>query len=352
MTYQTTDRRIDRLLHLLVENATVVLPGPKIAAEIGVSRYKVRSWIDKLRRLGVEVQGHSLSGYQLRKLPDVLSPTRIRAEIGDCEIGNKILHYFVVDSTNTAAMELAAQGAPHGTVVLAEEQTGGRGRFGRTWYSEKASGIYSSVILRPVLPPSAAPILTLMAGLATRQAIINAAEITPDIRWPNDLLVNGKKAAGILTEMNAEMDRVHAVVLGIGLNVNHSEMPSNLQREATSLRIESKRIYSRVHLMAALLRQIQTFYELLLSRGAAEISRQWAAASTFASGKRVRVSTKGGYQTATTLGLEPSGALRVRFDDGQEQFLFSGDVVEVKEAISGQRLANTYQPLDRGLADR
>jgi BirA family transcriptional regulator, biotin operon repressor / biotin---[acetyl-CoA-carboxylase] ligase len=330
MTYQATDRRIDRLLQLLVENATVVLPGPKIAAEIGVSRFRVWTWIEKLRRLGVEIQGHHLSGYQLRSLPDVLSPSRIRAEIGDCEIGNKIFHYFLVDSTNAVAMKLAAQGMPHGTVVVAEEQTGGRGRLGRTWYSEKASGIYSSIILRPALPPSAAPILTLMAGLAARQAIIAATELIPDIRWPNDLLVNGKKAAGILTEMNAEMDRVHSVVLGIGLNVNHSEMPPDLRRVATSFRIEGQRVYSRVHLMAALLRKTQTLYDLLMSRGGAEIATQWAAASSFASGKRVRVSLRSGQYTATTLGLEPSGALRVRFDDGREDSLLSGDVVELK----------------------
>jgi BirA family biotin operon repressor/biotin-[acetyl-CoA-carboxylase] ligase len=331
MIYRVTDRRIDRLLHLLVENATVVLPGPKIAAEIGVSRYTVWKWIEKLRALGVEIQGHTLTGYQLRKLPDVLSPSMIAAETGGCEIGKKILHYFLIDSTNTAAMKLAAQGAPHGTAVLAEEQTAGRGRFGRTWFSEKASGIYSSIILRPALPPSAAPILTLMAGLAARQAIIAVADLAPDIRWPNDLLLNGKKAGGILTEMNAELDRVHCVVLGIGLNVNHAQMPPDLRRAATSLRIEGQRVYSRAHLAAALLRQIQTFYDLLMSQGGAKIASRWSAVSSFASGKRVRVGLMNGHYSGTTLGLESNGALRVRFDDGHEEALVSGEVVELKE---------------------
>jgi BirA family biotin operon repressor/biotin-[acetyl-CoA-carboxylase] ligase len=344
MAYQATDRRIDRLLQLLVENATVILPGPKLAAEIGVSRSRVWTWIEKLRRLGVEIQGHNLTGYQLRRLPDMLSPNRIRAGIGDSEIGNKIFHYFVVDSTNSVAAELAAQGAPHGTVVLAEEQTSGRGRFGRTWYSEKASGIYTSIILRPALPPSAAPILTLMAGLAVRQAIIDATKLTADIRWPNDLLVNGKKTAGILTEMTAEMDRLHSVVLGIGINVNHSEMPPDLRRQATSLRIEGKRVYSRVHLASALLRQIERFYGLLISRGGAEIARRWIAGSSFASGKRVKVSLKGGHHLATTNGLESSGALRIRFDDGREESLLSGEVVEIKEAVSGQHSAFSKKP--------
>lgn len=330
MTSQTTDRRIDRLIYLLVENATVVLPGPKIAAEIGVTRSAVWQWIEKLRELGVEIQGHAHSGYQLRKLPDVLTPSLVRPELGDGEVGKKIVHYFLVDSTNTAAMKLAAEGAPHGTVVLAEEQTSGRGRFGRRWYSEKSAGIYVSIILRPALPPSAAPILTLMAGLAARQAIIATTGFTPDIRWPNDLLLKGKKVGGILTEMSAEMDRVYAVVLGIGLNVNHSKMPLELQPQATSLRIEGHRLYSRVHLTSILFKQIQFFYQLLINKGPAEIAGRWAAASSFASGKRVRVGFKNEDRSATTLGLESSGALRVRFDDGHEESLVSGEVVEVK----------------------
>lgn len=339
MTYFATDGRIDRLLHLLVENATVVLPGPQIAAELGVNRQRVWAWIEKLRALGVEIQGHNLTGYQLRKLPDVLSPSMIRGEAGESEIGKKVVHYFLVDSTNTAAMELAERGAPHGSVVLAEEQTAGRGRFGRTWYSAKASGIYSSIILRPALPPSAAPILTLMAGLAARQAIMAVTNLTPDIRWPNDLLLSGKKVGGILTEMSAELDRVHYVVLGIGLNVNHAQMPVDLRRIATSLRIEGQRGYSRVHLAAALLKQIEVFYALLLRKGSAEIANRWAAVSSFATGKRVRVGLKNGQYPATTLGLEASGALKVRFDDGHEEALVSGEVVEIKEAVSGQRSA-------------
>lgn len=329
-----SDRRIDRLISLLVENATVVLPGPRIADEIGVTRSAVWQWIEKLRGVGVDIQGHALTGYQLRKLPDVLTPSLVRAAMGESEIGKKIFHYFAVDSTNTAAMKLAAQGVPHGTVVLAEEQTGGRGRFGRTWYSEKSSGIYCSVILRPELPPSAAPILTLMAGLAARHAIIGATDLRPDIRWPNDLLLGGRKLGGILTEMNAELDRVHAVVLGIGLNVNHSEMPLSLRPVATSLRIEGRRSYSRIQLTAVLLNQMEVFYQLLMSKGSAEIAARWAAASSFSSGKRVRVALSDGNHTARTIGLEPNGALRVKFDDGHEESLISGEVVELKEAAS------------------
>lgn len=329
MPAESTDRRIDTLIHLLVTNATVVVPGPKIASEIGVTRLKVWRWIKKLRSLGVEITGHHATGYQLKKIPDVLVPSLIRPE-GENEIGQTIVHFFRTDSTNNEALSLVAQGAAHGTVVVAEEQTAGRGRLGRTWYSEKASGIYASIILRPPLSPAAAPVLTLMAGLAAQSAVRSTTGLGVDIRWPNDLLVNRKKVCGILTEMNAEVDRLHAVVLGIGINVNHAQMPPALRETATSLRIEAQKTWSRVHLAKALLEEVGKFYRLLVEQGSAAITRHWEAASSFAAGKSVRILIPGGEFLATTAGLEPSGALRVRYEDGREESLVAGEVVEVK----------------------
>ncbi len=327
-----TSRQIDRLIRLLAENATVVVPGPKIAAEIGVNRETVWMWVDQLRSHGVEIQGHVGKGYQLRRLPDVLAPSLVAAGLGDQTIGKKIVHYFTLDSTNTTAMKLANEGAPHGTVVVAEEQRKGRGRFGREWYSERSSGIYASIILRPQVPPSVAPILTLMGGLAAHQAVAATTGLMPEIRWPNDLLLGGKKVGGILTEMNAETDRVHAVVLGVGLNVNHSRIPGQLSAVATSLRIEGGRVYSRARLLVALLKQVQSSYEILLSKGGQAIVRSWMAVSSFASGRRVRVNWREGEQRATTVGLDANGALRVRFEDGREESLLSAEVVEIKQA--------------------
>jgi BirA family transcriptional regulator, biotin operon repressor / biotin---[acetyl-CoA-carboxylase] ligase len=325
-----TDRRIDKLLHLLVTNATVVVPGPKIASEVGVTRSTVWIWIEKLRSLGVEIKGHPSSGYQLTKLPDILVPSLIRPQLDENEIGRRIIHYFRTESTNDDALKLAAQGAPHGAVVLAEEQTAGRGRFGRNWYSEKSSGIYSSIILRPPLTPAAAPVLTLMAGVAAHAAVSSSTGLPVDIRWPNDLLINGRKACGILTEMSAEVDRLHAVVIGIGINVNHSEIPQELNGIATSLRLEGGKPYSRAHILIALLKELERHYRLLLERGGAAIAERWAAASSYARGKRIRVRTGSGEYEATTAALEPSGALRVRRDDSREELLVSGEVLEVK----------------------
>jgi BirA family transcriptional regulator, biotin operon repressor / biotin---[acetyl-CoA-carboxylase] ligase len=330
MTAGTTDRKIDKLIHLLAKNATVVVPGPKIASEIGVTRSTVWMWIEKLRALGVEIKGVPSSGYRLAKLPDILAPSLIRPELGANEIGHRIVHYFRADSTNTIAARLAGEGAAHGTVVVAEEQTAGRGRFGRNWYSEKSSGIYASVILRPPLAPSAASAITLMAGLAAQRALSASTGLVLDIRWPNDLLVKGRKVCGILTEMSAELDRLHDVVLGIGVNVNHREMPQELKSIATSLRMEAGKTFLRANILIALLKELERQYHVLVEEGSAAIARAWAAASSFAKGKRVRVVVNSGGYTGTTAGLEPSGALRVRRDDGEEVALVSGEVVEIK----------------------
>jgi BirA family biotin operon repressor/biotin-[acetyl-CoA-carboxylase] ligase len=327
---QPTDRRIDKLVKLLVKNATVMVPGAKLADEIGVPRHTIYFWVNKLRELGVDVRGIQNNGFQLRKLPDILLPSLIRPELGDQQIGHRIKHYFRTGSTNDVALSLVLEGAPHGMVVVAEEQAAGRGRFGRSWYSEKASGIYTSLILRPALAPAAAPILTLMAGLAVHDAVTEATGLPADIRWPNDLLINGKKVCGILTEMSADMDRIHAVVLGLGINVNHRQMPEELAAIGTSLRMEGGKNYSRAGLFIGLLQKLEYYYRMLMDDGNTAITERWPTASTYARGKRIRVAMRSGEFLATTLGLDPTGALRIRRDDGQEDKLLSGEIVEVK----------------------
>ena len=328
--FSVTDRRLDKLIQLLVQNATVVVPGPKIAAEIGVTRATVWDWVEKLRALGVDIKGHPATGYQLARLPDLLVPSLIRPKLSDGEIGRRIVHHFRIDSTNSVALRMATDGAAHGTVVVAEEQTAGRGRLGRSWYSERSSGIYASVILRPELTPAVAPILTLMAGVAGQAAIARSTGLSTDIRWPNDLLLNGKKVCGILTEMSAEADRIHAVVVGIGINVNHGEIPRELRPIATSLRLEGGRIYSRLQILVALLKEIEQDYHTLLEHGPTAIIKRWTAASSYARGKRIRVVTGGAEFQALTEGLEPNGALRVRRDDGSEESLVAAEITEVK----------------------
>ena len=325
----TTDRRIDALLALLADNAMIVISGAKIAKEIGVARSTVWRWIEKLRALGVRVKALKGAGYRIERVPDVLTPKLLRTRLPQGPLGKRIHHFFKTDSTNAVAMRLGEQGEPHGTLVLAEEQTAGRGRFGHTWHSEKTSGIYMTVLLLPSIPPQQAPLITLLAGLAVRDAIVEQTGLVPDLRWPNDLLLGKKKICGILTEMNAEPDQVHFVVVGIGINVNHARLPEELAATATSLRIESGRTHSRVELVTRLLRHLDSYYNRFLKEGAAAIVTRFSEVSSFAHGKRVRISSSNGTFTGVTDGLEPGGVLRVRRDDGGTVPVLSGVLTEV-----------------------
>lgn len=325
----TTDRRIDALLTLLAENATIVVSGAKIAKEIGVSRQQVWRWIEKLRALGVRVKGHARTGYHIERVPDILAPQMLSHRLYGTPYARRIYHFFKIESTNTIAMHLGEAGEPHGAVVLAEEQSSGRGRAGRSWISEKSAGIYCSVLLRPAIPPSHAPMLTLVAGLAARDAAAEELDAVPDVRWPNDLLAGGKKFAGILTEMHAEPDRVHYAVVGLGINVNQSKMPEPLAGIATSLRIETGKSRSRLELLIRLLRQLDRYYNQFLAEGTGPILRRFAQVSSYFKGKRVRITTAAETFTGTTAGLDASGVLRVVRDDGRgTELVLSGDVAE------------------------
>ncbi len=324
----TTDRRIDILLALLSDNPMLVISGPKIARQIGVTRYTVWRWVEKLRSLGVRVKGHPRSGYRIERVPDVLAPQMLRKRLHGTAFGKRLYHFFKADSTNNVALRLGYDGEPSGAVVIAEEQTAGRGRMGRTWHSEKTSGIYVTILLRPEIPPVQAPLITLLAGLAARDAVAEQTGLCPDIRWPNDLLLHGKKFCGILTEMHAEPERVHFVIVGVGINVNHTRMPEELAPIATSLRMETGRAHSRLELLAKLLRQLDRYYNQFVAQGPGTILARFAEVSSYARGKRVRISTATETYVGTTAGLEPNGLLRVARDDGRTDVILSGDLVE------------------------
>ncbi len=326
----TTDRRIDKLLTLLAENSTIVISGAKIAREIGVTRYTVWRWVEKLRALGVKVKGHPRTGYHIERTPDILAPQLLARRLQGTPFAKRIYHFFKVDSTNTVAMQLGEEGEPHGALVLAEEQTAGRGRAGRKWISEKSSGIHATILLRPPTPPAQAAMLTLAAGLAARDAVAEETGLSPDIRWPNDLLLGGKKFCGILTEMRAEPDRIHYAVVGIGINVNQARMPAELAAIATSLRIETGRAHSRMELLIRLLRHLDRYYNQFIAEGPEPIRERFAAVSSYYQGKRVRISTATETFVGTTAGLEPSGVLRVARDDGRIEPVISGDVAEAQ----------------------
>jgi BirA family biotin operon repressor/biotin-[acetyl-CoA-carboxylase] ligase len=320
--HPATDVRLGRIVRLLMDNATVVVSGTKIAAEIGTSRSEVWRLVQQLRGLGVDVAGHPATGYQLRAVPDLLLPemmaTSLRGTIFGAHAGKQIHHYYKIGSTNSEAMSWAAEGAPEGSVFLAEEQLAGRGRGGHTWHSARLTGIYCSVILRPALPPSDALIFSLAAGLAVRAAVAEVApQLQPDLKWPNDLLLSGKKFCGILTEMHAEVTRVRHLVVGIGINVNQVKFPAELRDVATSLRIETGTEWSRVELLAALLKSLDREYRQVVdSPGArAAILRRFEESSSSVRGRSVTMEENAGL-AGVTEGLDDRGFLRVRTAEG------------------------------------
>jgi BirA family biotin operon repressor/biotin-[acetyl-CoA-carboxylase] ligase len=325
---QPTDLRLGHIVRLLMENATVVVSGTKIAEEVASSRSEVWRLIQQLRGMGVDVAGHPATGYQLRSVPDLLLPEILRPLVRGTIFESYLHHFYKIGSTNNAAMAAAAEGEPEGGVFLAEEQTAGRGRGANSWQSPRSTGIYCSVILRPTLPPSDVLALSLAAGLAVQAAVHEIdSRIQVDLKWPNDVLINGKKVCGILTEMNAEATRVRYIVVGIGINVNQASFLKDLP--ATSLRLATGSEWSRVEVVGALLKSLDREYRQLTDDPDAKevILRRFAESSSWVFGKRVRIEENGSAFEGTTEGMDPRGFLQVRTPHGVQTVL-SGTVRE------------------------
>lgn len=325
---QPTDLRLGLIVRLLMQHATVVVSGTKIAQEIASSRSEVWRLIQQLRGLGVDVAGHPATGYRLRAVPDLLLPEILRPLIRGTVFDSELHHFYKIGSTNTAAMTAAAEGAPEGSIFLAEEQTAGRGRGANSWQSPRSTGIYCSAVLRPGLPPSDVLPLSLAAGLAVQAAIQQVdSRMRPDLKWPNDLLIDGKKVCGILTEMNAEATRVRYIAVGIGINVNQASFPKELQ--ATSLRLETGSEWSRVELAGALLKSLDREYRQFTENPGARdsIVQRFGQNSSWTLGRKVRIEESGSAFEGTTEGLDSRGFLKVRTANGVRTVL-SGTVRE------------------------
>jgi len=233
-----------------------------------------------------------------------------------------VFYFPTLDSTMLEATRLAEAGCEPGTVVVADEQTAGQGRHGRRWHSEPNAGLYVSIVLRPDLAPDSLPVLTLALGLAAADAIAEAASLHCDLRWPNDLMLDGRKVAGILVQL---LDS--AAIAGIGINVNHSAFPADIAAEATSLRIAAKRPHSREQLLVALLNAVDRYQSILTGAdGKQRILSMFSLRSSYASNKRVKVEQGSAVVEGTTAGLDASGFLILRKDDGTEDLVLAGGV--------------------------
>lgn len=238
------------------------------------------------------------------------------------QLPGRAIHWFeTVDSTMTEAARLAAAGCPSGTAVVTEAQTAGQGRYGRAWHSEKGSGLYASVVLRLSLPSESLPALSMALALATAEAITQATGLACDLRWPNDVLVQGKKCAGVLAQL-----REGAVVAGIGINVNHTALPDELAAIATSLRMASGRVESRERLLVLLLGAVDRICSMLVNDGQEPVLEAFSRASSFVNGRRVIVDRDDGVLSGVTEGLDPSGFLILRQDDGTRTLILTGGV--------------------------
>jgi BirA family biotin operon repressor/biotin-[acetyl-CoA-carboxylase] ligase len=232
------------------------------------------------------------------------------------------IHRFnSVASTMQVAIELAEQGCDSGTVVVANEQTAGQGRFGRTWHSEAGAGLYLSQVLRPKICQDSLPLITLALGLATAEALTHIASVAPDLRWPNDVLLDGKKCAGILVQL---VDGV--LITGIGINVNHTAFPHDLAPIATSLRQATGREHDADKLLDALIGSIDDHIQRLMVNGRDPVLRAFSQASSYVRGRRVIVEQNGTDLTGITDGLDPQGFLKLREDSGRRTLILAGGV--------------------------
>jgi BirA family biotin operon repressor/biotin-[acetyl-CoA-carboxylase] ligase len=320
-------RKTDRFIQLLLANATVFVSGEKLAQTLKVSRMTICNWVHRLQQQGMAIEVKPQVGYRLSQVPDLLLPQLIRHELRTKVFGRSVYHYFQVKSTNDVAHELAQQGATEGTLILSEEQTEGRGRLGRSWLSEKHLGIYLSLILRPPAKPPSAPTFNLAAAVAVARAIEEVCGIKADIKWPNDILINRKKCCGILTEMNADLDQIKYLVVGIGINVNHDSFPEALQELASSLFLEGGRRFSRIGLILALLVHFENLYFESQKKGTDWIVQQWMEHSSFSQDREVAVDLGDRQIEGTTCGLGKNGTLRVRLRDGEIHEIMTGDIV-------------------------
>ncbi len=243
-------------------------------------------------------------------------------------IGRRVHCFDTIASTNDVAGQLALQGEKDGSVVVAEEQSAGRGRLGREWFSTRSEGLYASLILRPAMVPRLAPMLNLVAAVAVSQAIERLCGLKADIKWPNDILINYKKCCGILTEMNADGEELRFLVAGMGVNVSQRQLPTLLVNSSTSILLESGRMYSRENVLAVILNEFEVLYRCFLHVGASAIIHAWAERSSYAWGKKVSVNLGDRILLGTTHGLSDMGALRVVSDSGQIEEIMSGDIAK------------------------
>nr|WP_320116597.1 biotin--[acetyl-CoA-carboxylase] ligase [uncultured Desulfuromonas sp.] len=319
-----------QILELFLADPEAVLSGEDLSQRLGVSRAAVWKHIRQLRSLGYQIDAVPSRGYRLMTQADLLLPAAVQSGLETRSIGQRVEYFTETDSTNLRAMELAEQGAEEGTVVIADCQNGGRGRMGRRWTSPAGVNLYTSILLRPMIAPIQAAQLTFLSAVATARAFETVAGIDVQVKWPNDILVNGCKIAGLLNELSAETEGIHHVVLGIGANLNmtREQFPDDLRRPATSVVLETGRPVSRIAFAQELYRQLDALYPLYQQQGFVPIRLAWEALF-YLQGRKVQVDCGADVFTGMVAGLAEDGALLLDLEQGGQQVIYAGDVTPI-----------------------
>ena len=316
----------NQLLSYLKERKGDWVSGEFLSNKIGVSRSAIWKHICKLKEECYVIESSPKKGYLLQKSSHMLLPHEIRERLDTKVSGKRDIVYFKeTDSTNTRAKDLAGNGAPEGTLVVCEKQTKGRGRKGRNWFSPSEQGIYLSLILRPTISLGEAPMITLLTAAAVAETILSLTQLEVKIKWPNDILVNGKKIAGILTEISTEMDAIDYIVVGLGMNVNTPSFPGDIREKATSVFIETGKHFPRVLLIGEYLKWHEKYYEILNKVGFEPIIQRWKELTNII-GHQIIVEMIDKKYVGEVQGIDKDGVLILRDNQGTSHRIISGDV--------------------------
>lgn len=300
--------------------------GQQLCEQMGVSRTAIWKVIGQLKEDGYRIEAVRNKGYIITEVPDIQSKEELQSILKTSFAGHPVVYFAETDSTNIQAKVLAEQGAAHGTLVLADCQTAGRGRRGRNWVSAKGENIYMSLLLRPDFPPAQASMLTLVMAYSVATTIREKEELHVKIKWPNDIVLRKQKVCGILTEMSTEIDYINYVVIGVGINVNASSFPEDLKGKAMSLSEESRKTIQRSTLTADILLAFEEHYRRFVEAGDLRFMVEEYNRLLVNQDKEVQV--LGGKESfaGTALGMNAQGELLVKKEDGTIEHVFSGEV--------------------------
>ncbi len=300
---------------------------------MGVSRTAVWKVIGQLKEEGYEIEGVKNRGYHITSIPDVMTEAEIGSRLHTKVMGRCCICYEETDSTNTRAKRLADEGKPHGTLVCAEAQTGGKGRRGRSWSSPPGEAIYMSLLLKPRIDPVHTSMLTLVMGLAAARACnkvlkhrLGEKAVKVQVKWPNDLVLEGRKLAGILTELSTEVDYINHIVTGIGINVNTAAFPKEIESTASSLYLATGKTFSRAELTVCCMEEFENCYETFLRTEDLSALKEEYESLLVNKGRQVQVLEPGHAYTGRALGINENGELLVEREDGQVLPVYAGEV--------------------------